>query len=336
MPTRRDFLKCLVGLGMGSLLSWNLLPKTEVVVSAKTDSQQLWTKSQESTLTFVVVSDLHINRLNAVSHFSALLNDNFNSRPDAMVVVGDLGDGRPRDYQVIKGELNRHNLEINYPIYWTIGNHEFYKSFYNHQNDKVWSTKSFPNKETDASAVQRFLAFAGRDKVYADTWIHDYHFIFLGSDRSRMKSWAYQDLAYLSDGQLSWLAETLESGSASKKPVFVFLHQPLPYQLESGGMQHGYVIQWQRLKEILGKYPNVILFSGHTHFVLDSNFMQSDTSCTMINSSSLAVPIDRQRQHILNSAPGLVVEVDREKVFIRGRDFLRQQWISSAEGAIFV
>ncbi|MDR3540993.1 MAG: metallophosphoesterase [Desulfosporosinus sp.] len=327
MPTRRTFLKYLAGLGVGSLLSWNImLPKTAVSRSIGTSEQQ-WTKNRKAKLSFVVVSDIHIARLNALKHFSALLSDNYYSKPDAMVVVGDLGDGLSKYYNMLNNELTEHKIEINYPIYWTIGNHEFYGGFY---KNRMWSPKTFPNSETDELAIRRFLTLAKRNKVYGDTWVNDYHFIFLGSEKSRMSDKDYRDEAYLSDAQLDWCQNALNNDKQLHKPIFVFLHQPIPYTT-LGGLQRGYVIQWQKLKDILSQHPEVILFNGHTHYQLDYENMVSKESFTIVNSSSLAFPIDRDRKPIMNSAPGLVVEVDDDRIVIKGRDFLNQDWISGSE-----
>lgn len=327
MPTtRRVFLKCLAGLGAGSLLSWIFLPK-KAVSGSVSRAEQEWAIDQEAELSFVVISDIHINRFNALKHFSALLKDNYNSGLDAMVVVGDLGDGRLFDYAKIDNELARHKSEIDYPIYWTIGNHDFYGGFYKY---RFWSRPTFPNRETDAIAINRFLRLAKRSKVYGDTWIGGYHFVFLGSEKSRMSELQYSDLAYLSDTQLDWLQDALNNNKRPHKPIFVFLHQPIPYTT-LGGLQQGYVIQWQKLKAILEQHREVILFNGHTHYKIDYNNMVSKADFTIVNSSSLAYPIERNRIPIMNSAPGLVVKVYNNKVVIRGRDFWKRDWIRAAE-----
>jgi 3',5'-cyclic-AMP phosphodiesterase len=332
MPTRRDFLKCMAGLGVGSLLSWNvMLPKSAISKALRT-SEQEWMKSQKAKVSFVVVSDVHIGRINALKHFSSLLKDNFNSKPDAMVVVGDLGDGISRDYQMLNDELDRHRLEINYPIYWTIGNHEFYGAFH---RDGFWSPETFPNRETDAKAIDRFLTFAKRDKVYGDAWVNDYHFIFLGTEKSRMSDWSYMDFACISEEQLYWLENVLRNDYKPGKPIFVFLHQPFPYKTLEG-LEHGYVIQWHKLNDILSQYPEVVLFNGHTHLKPDHNNMISEEKYTIVNASSLAYPIDRDRNHILNFAPGLVVEVYDQKVVIKGRDYFKKDWINSTEISVSV
>jgi len=130
MPTRRAFLKSLAGIGAGAFLSWTvMLPKIAISRSMQMP-EQLWRKNSKAKLSFVVVSDIHIERKNAIRNLTATLNDNYNSKPDAMVVVGDLGDGLSRDYNTLNNELADHKIEINYPIYWTIGNHEFYGAFY--------------------------------------------------------------------------------------------------------------------------------------------------------------------------------------------------------------
>lgn len=327
MTSRRTFIKCFAGLGAWTVLSWNImLPKAAVSKSISV-SEQLWKKNKEETLSFVVVSDIHIGRRNARRNFSALLMDNYYSKPDAMVVVGDLGDGLSRDYRLLNKELAEHKIMINYPIHWTIGNHEFYRAFY---KNGVWSPRTFPNKETDAIAIDRFLTLANRNMVYGDTWLNDYHFIFLGSEKFRISDMNYTDKANLSDAQLDWLQALLNRDKQLHKPIFVFLHQPIPYTtLEE--FQRGYVIQWQKLNDILSQYPGVILFNGHTHRAIDYKNMVSEANYTIVNSSSLACPIDRNRKVILDFAPGFVVNVYEDRVVIKGRDFLKQDWISAAE-----
>ncbi|SPF56300.1 putative phosphohydrolase [Candidatus Desulfosporosinus infrequens] len=328
MPTRRAFLKCLAGLGAGSLLWGNaMLPKTAISLPSRADKDQRWIKNPEAKLTFVVVSDIHIARSGAIRNFSALLDDNENSKPDALIVVGDLGDGLPRDYTTLRNELAEYKMKINYPIYWTIGNHEYYGGFYKYG---LWSPKTFPNGETEAIAIDRFLMLAKRDKVYGDAWINDYHFIFLGSEKSRMSDITNADLAFLSDAQLDWFQTVLTDNEQPHKPLFVFLHQPIAYYTLEG-VQPSYVIQGQRLHDILLQHPEIIMFNGHTHYELDFRNNASDASFTMINSSSLANPMDTHRRPIIDSAPGLTVEVFSDKVIIKGRNFLGPNWISTAE-----
>lgn len=329
MPTRRTFIKSIAGAAAGSLLFWNaILPQKVISKSIRPPLEaEQFVKDQNSKLLFVVVSDIHIERVNAIKHFSALLTDNVDSKLDAMVVVGDLGDGLSKHYNILKRILAEHRLTINYPIFWTIGNHEFYGGFY---EKGVWSPKTFPNKESDAAVIDRFLTFAGRNKIYSDTWLNGYHFVFLGPEKSRMSNLKYMDLAYLSDSQLNWLENVLNKDKKPHKPIFVFLHQPIPYATLEG-VQRGYVIQWQKLKTILSQHPEVIFFNGHTHYEIDYKYMDGNEGFSIVNSSSLAYPIDRNRKHIINSAQGLVVEAYDEKVIIRGREFLQQSWIGAAE-----
>ncbi|WP_407306150.1 metallophosphoesterase family protein [Desulfosporosinus sp. SB140] len=141
------------------------------------------------------------------------------------------------------------------------------------------------------------------------------------------------DFAFLSETQFNWLEEVLNKNKKPYKPIFVFLHQPMPY-MTLGGLQRGYVLQWQRLNDILSQHPEVILFNGHTHYEIDYKNMVSQANFAIFNSSSLAYPIDKNRNLIKNSAPGLVVEVYEEKVVIKGREFLTQDWINAAEIAV--
>jgi 3',5'-cyclic-AMP phosphodiesterase len=65
-------------------------------------------------------------------------------------------------------------------------------------------------------------------RVYYDKWIEGYHFIILGSEHSRITNSLYADNAILSELQLEWLEQKLQT-SPYGKPIFVFLHQPIPY-----------------------------------------------------------------------------------------------------------
>ncbi|WP_313731609.1 metallophosphoesterase family protein [Cohnella nanjingensis] len=293
-------------------------------------------------LAFPVISDVHVQWWHEPSQtkFANALNDlhAINPDADALVINGDLGDGMPADYDKL-AELLRQTPHPN-KMFYTIGNHEFYKAW--HDADGNWNSDTYPNGESDQDSINRFLNFTGENKVYHDAMVKGYHFIFLGSEQYRQTDPSNLEDAYLSDEQLDWLKKTLKKGAGSDKPIFVFLHQPLPYTVSGTSfccVNNRAIIQHEALKSILSDYPQVIFFSGHTHWELKLPGTLVRDKFTMVNSSSVVQPWtdDGNGGEMLagpDDSEGLYVEVYKDKVRIQGRDFYRKQWVPEAQFTI--
>lgn len=286
-------------------------------------------------LTFDVISDIHVQKWNTVSHdkLKRAMIDLQKAEPDAqaLVINGDLGDGMPGDYETLRRLIG--SLPHPAPLFYNIGNHEYYKAW--HDTDG-YQSNSFPNGETEQASQQRFLDFAGRKKLYEDAWVSGYHFIFLGSEHYLQFDPNVREGAWLSDDQLAWLEKTLADREKPDKPIFVFLHQPLPGTV-AGSQTYGNirsVIQHERLRAILEKHPQSILFSGHTHWELRSERTVWRNGFTMVNSSSVYEPYneaDVAYDQEYDRSEGLTVEVYEDRVIIRGRDFANGAWIPEAQ-----
>jgi Icc protein len=290
---------------------------------------------EKPALRFSVISDIHVESGNMESQtkLKQALTDLHTIAPDsqALVVNGDLGNGTPSDYAALKKLLKNAPLPKN--VLYTIGNHEYYNSL--HDKNGNWSIGTFPNGETEQASQERFLHFAGRQRLYDDTWIADYHFILLGSEAYRQTDASFNEDAWLSDNQLTWLEQKLNEKEQPDKPIFVFLHQPLPYSVSGSSIPFNSrgVVQHKRLQTILAKHPETIFFSGHTHWELTSAHTLIQDSFTMANSSSVYEPYnesDIAYDQKLKRSEGLAVEVYPNKVVIQGRDFTNQAWIPKA------
>jgi len=300
-----------------------------------------------SQLTLQVMSDIHLTGDRAERKFAQALDDlqQAAGEAQALVVNGDLGNGKPRDYDALRSLLQTHAHPAN--VFFAIGNHEFYKAWTNRNGD--WSKETFPNGESDAASVSRFLALTGEQKVYYDRWINGVHLIFLGSEKYRQSDPAIGDDAFLSAEQLSWLEKKLaERGGAyatheklpPAKPVLVFLHQPLPGTVagSSVGSYRG-VVQHNELKGILQKYPNAVLFSGHTHWELSLPNMVVRDRFAMVNSASVFEPWSASDMPIpltLGQSEALVVNVYPDKLVVRGRNLRDHTWITGATHTIAI
>jgi 3',5'-cyclic AMP phosphodiesterase CpdA len=280
-------------------------------------------------IAFAVISDVHIqSRVNALERFNNALLDlteNIQPKPDAIVMNGDLGDGTPEDYTLLSSIIKNRQLNTEGKPLWfaTIGNHEFYNAYHDPLTN-AWSPAAFPNGDTDAKAIERFTTFKQQEKVYNDTYIKGYHFIFLGSEKSVMSDKGIGESAYLSSEQLSWLDKKLQENYLKGKPIFVFLHQPL---FTNTGNIGYYVIQREQLNNILKKYREIILFSGHLHLSLGSKATVKHNVFTIYNDSSTSRPISPDFKAETEKSEGLFVEVFQDKVEVKGRDFINKTWI---------
>lgn len=283
---------------------------------------------------FAVISDIHVEAWNKESHSKlrkALTDLGTHVPGQALVINGDLGNGLPKDYETL-GMLMQENP---YPgqVVYTIGNHEFYKAWTDASGQ--WNEAGFPNGETAEASINRFLQFTGYEKVYHDSWIGGYHFVFLGSETYRQTDDSYAEDAWLSENQLNWLEGVMAEGAEKGKPIFVFLHQPLPYTVAGSytAFNSRAVVQHDRLREILSRYPQTIFFSGHSHWELGSSGTLIRDGFTMVNSSSVLTPYDTKDNPIAaeeQKSEGVVVEVTGSGVQIKGRNFTAGDWIPEA------
>lgn len=287
---------------------------------------------QDGSLSFSVLSDIHVQSWDRKSQRKLIraLNDlhHIDAKTDALIINGDLGNGFPDDYEALRNILQKtpHAPQI----FFTIGNHEFYKAW--HNSNRVWSPGTFPNGETEQASIQRFLAFTGESEVYFEKRIKGYRFLFLGSEQYRQSNPDNGEDAYLSEAQLAWLNGKLQEHKDKPAPVFVFLHQPLPNSV--GGSffpdDDRAVIQHTELKQILSQCPAAILFSGHTHWALQAQTAFRREGFTMANTSSVYEPLNPENQPYdekENRSEGLFVQVEPGKVVIRGRDLTNGSWI---------
>ncbi len=283
---------------------------------------------------FAVISDIHVEAWNKDSHTKlrkAMTDLGTNAPGQALVINGDLGNGLPKDYETL-GKLMQENP---YPgqVVYTIGNHEFYKAWTDASGK--WNEANFPNGETVDASINRFLQFTGYEKVYHDSWIGGYHFVFLGSESYRQTDDSYAEDAWLSENQLNWLEGVMAEGAEEGKPIFVFLHQPLPYTVAGSytDFNSRAVVQHDRLREILSRYPQTVFFSGHSHWELGSPGTLIRDGFTMVNTSSVLTPYDTTDNPIAaeeRKSEGLVVEVTGNRVQIKGRNFTAGDWIPEA------
>lgn len=284
--------------------------KEEIVVGTTTDAD----------ITFAVLGDVHEN----IEHFQAAIDDFYKINPnmDALILNGDVVDqGIDEQYNSVKETLERNKDLLPETIIKNIGNHEFF----NYDIEKN-------SKEEVQGFINKYLEFSGEEKVYHDKWIKDYHFISLGSEDGNSET-MNSVTAFLSKEQLEWFKEKLAEKYEKGKPVFVFLHQ----QLEYPNSKWIGVEQADELREILSEYPEVILFSSHTHRDISDNSISLNRPFTIVNTGAIhyTLVIDqneekgfRREDEYIN---GIYIEVKGNVVNVRARDIKENKWRYNVE-----
>lgn len=228
--------------------------------------------------------------------------------------IGDVTDhGFPAEYEEMLRILKQYKTELP-GITFTLGNHDV----------------GLGNWE---SRLGMYTSQTGMSGPYHDHWVNGYHFIMLGTEQGLPK------FCDLSSEQLDWLEHKLGEQASPDQPIFLFLHQPLKDTV-AGSLEsqdwYG-VTQDTELKEILSRYPQTLLFTGHTHWELevDNTMFPGDGEiATMFNAASVAYLWTNEDKH-KEGSQGFYVEVYSDKVLVRGRDFKTGSWIEAAHYEVF-
>ncbi|MFZ7943426.1 metallophosphoesterase family protein [Neobacillus sp. 19] len=309
---RRTFLQkttMVVGAAVGATLVNSI---TGLPVSAVSSSSIMNSSGNKPDLIFPVISDVHIKASNnqTLNKFVTTLEQLNLAAPrqDAFVVVGDLTDnGYTQEYDKFFNAYNT-KKQTQAVSMFAIGNHDY------------WNGLSVAN------AQQRFLEKTGMESIYFHRVIKGYHFIILGTEDGLTEG-------TFSEKQIGWLGEKLREAAAEDphKPIFVFHHQPIMGTIY--GSEWGFSKNRDLFYDTLKAYPQVISFSGHTHYPLDDPRIIHQKDFTSIGTSTGAylwletgriqgeVP---EGADILNQA--LIVEVHHNKVLIKRRDIHNNDW----------
>ena len=282
------------------------------IVSSDTNSNPQVTQAD---LTFAVLGDVHGNNASLQKAIYDL--HSINPAMNALVLNGDTVDqGITRQYTALEWTLLKNRSQLPQTIIKNIGNHEFFN--YDIEINTPKDVEVF---------INRYLEFAGEEKVYHDRWLKGYHFISLGSEDGNSNT-LDSIRAYISLVQQQWLKEKLAEKHVLGKPMFVFLHQPLNSNPNNGWVGSE---QSEEIKKILAQYPEAILFNSHTHADLLDNSVVLNQPYTKVHTGAVHYTIvrraegqSRTREPLIK---GLYIEVYGNKVVIKGRDLKEKSWL---------
>ncbi|SHK04963.1 3',5'-cyclic AMP phosphodiesterase CpdA [Clostridium cavendishii DSM 21758] len=274
-------------------------------------------KDEDSGLSFSVLGDVHED----VNNFNEAVDDlyNIDNKQDALILNGDVvGQGLDEQYVSMNKAIEANKSKLPKTIIKNIGNHEFF----DYRKDR--------NTQDDVNEfIKRYLDFSGEDRVYHDKWIEGYHFISLGSESGNTKELGSVK-AYLSKEQLKWFEETIKEKYEKGKPIFIFLHQHINDSIKGWNGSD----QREKVKKILSKYPEAIIFTSHTHLPLEKINLSLNNPYTMVHTGAVqySLVIDNNGKITRPSYnEGIYVSVKQNKVTIKGRRFKEHRWIFSKD-----
>lgn len=197
-------------------------------------------------LRFAVTSDVHLDgdpQQPAALRLAQLFEDSYAyangekyKNLDAVVVVGDFATSGSDEEYALFNEIVDKNVQDGTEIIAVLGNHEF-----------------ITYRDYDASIAYEHYKQLINEDVDRHLVINGYHFI----------ACSYSEDGKTFDSKKDWLNKELSSATKEnkEKPVFVFQH-PAPFATVYGSVNWGDFT----VRTVFEKYPQIIDFSGHSHY----------------------------------------------------------------------
>ena len=304
----------------------------------------------EPLYTAAFISDIHIgwSGLSLRASQLAALREINKFAVDHTVVVGDFTQWYGEHSMAKQWTIaTKYFRDYEMPVYFAKGNHdepnyktayiinkglENYDTLFSYEYYDEWLDDWFKySKQKGYYDIQRVAP----DIDYYATEIQGHRYVFLAVPN--------EGYYKIDDAQLEWVEKELFRAEESGKPIFVICHVPLRHKVSHIGQnyQGGYDND-AKLEEILALHPNVIYISGDTHYTVDSETQNTVNGAQItpsyVNDGAVIDDVwkandesdyysGRSRQPG-DLTQGLIAEVYSDRILIRGRYFITEQWIS--------
>ncbi|WP_309133079.1 DUF4073 domain-containing protein [Brevibacterium sp.] len=288
---------------------------------------------------FNIISDIQGD----LKDFGHALDDMEGTNPSSsgLAIAGDITPrGYDFEYAQVAKKLRKHSHPAT--LAWAIGNHEFYVPKYS--DPDILSQDTWPNGVVEDSLFKSFYNFAGRNTIYKEEDFGGIPILSIGTERyMHYHDNSLWDEVWMSNAQFSWLEDRLNRWSRRNKPVMIITHHPLPNTV-SGTRNALYLkdyLQSDRLLNILGRYKNVFLFCGHTHWDLGlsdwytrrvvpgtgnlEGFNVFNTGAVERGYTDDGHGGETAVDGAFNQ--GLQIEVTKKNVTVKARDFHKHEWM---------
>lgn len=306
-------------------------PKKQFTVQATEQSSQAGFDENDVVLTFGALSDVHIGYgTNTRLFHQALSYYEKNYDLDGLFISGDLTQsgtlGEATEFIRI---IEEHYDPAQTPVMACYGNHDtfmftdlyldefgFYDAFYAENSDLY----NFDVGSLDQiKAGNRWTQVEGADGK-------KYNFVC-----AELSTYGGANTK-LSEDTIAWLDQTLNTITTENpnQYVFVAIHSPAEDTVAGSYTVQGNMPGCAQYETVLGKYPQAVLFTGHTHFPMQDDLSINQGTYTQVHIGAesdvdlpAAVSNDRHAYSV-----GQVVEIDGDGyVRITRLDFMKKQKI---------
>ena len=271
-----------------------------------------WTarRPEECVMTFTVLSDVHVegNNLARYQVFTRSLRDAArNKESKAVVFLGDnTMNGQTGEHLLFHGAVAK-LLPEDQNVLVCLGNHDI------------------GNGEGDYEQLQnRWYAF--QEAFFGRKLTHPYYseviggcyFIALATEAHEVHDFV------MTAEQMDWLREVLAEAADSGMPAFVYSHYPTDYAEGTDGRDCG-------LTELLADYArehDLLSFTGHRHMPMHLFWSFDDDNGYPEFSLPRLTELGGADDHEVyeDTGVGVQVEIYKNEVSVRARDFYRGQW----------
>lgn len=234
-----------------------MLSAGSIAAAPSTDEVIKAVDEENVKLMVEVVGDSQVNAMNYTYHYFDLAMQDYQNAEtdlDGLIIVGDVTENcLESEWNKVSEILNANGFDD--VLLLATGNHDI----------RLRSMEQI--KERLYALQNEFTEVDYEGDLYYSYELNGYKFIVMGSDSSELEE------ANISDAQLEWLDAEMAEATADGSPVFVVLHQVLknthglPTTWGSGKNKTAGTVgdQSDDIYNILNKYENVILLTGHLH-----------------------------------------------------------------------
>lgn len=254
-------------------------------------------RPEELITSFAVVSDIHVETNNPTSfnNFKAVLEGaKGGENVDSVVYTGDnVMNGQLLEnlffYLGVKGV---NPAENNFVV---MGNHDIGNGtgdYLEHKNNFITNNRLFLGNNVGEGYYYRV--------------VNGCYMIFLSLEDLTVNT------SIMSEQQLNWFAGVLDEAKAKNAPIVVFNHHPIDY-LEG--------VPSDSLINLCKGYDKLIYVHGHIHDDLGEDNFYNVGGVDCINLPRCTETVDYE------AGDGVVIEVYENEIVVRGRDFIKGEWI---------
>ena len=264
--------------------------------------------ADELVMSMSVVSDVHIEKLNPTSYqyfYDILKNIKSGKDIDAVAYLGDnvMTASLLENFFFYNAVKQVNPSENQFVI---TGNHDLGNGAGNYKascNDFIANNKLYLGNNID--------------KTYYYKIVNGCYVIALASEDENAEAF------HMSDAQIEWMKGILEEAKAANAPVIVLCHFPI---FEIGGVDsNGNPRDYRDLAWILNKYDKLLYLYGHRHNELKADSFKEWHGVDVINLPRVTEYFEYE------PGDGIVVEVYNDHFLVKGRDFVKGEWVDGLE-----